>query len=175
MLFRSRLLDHSKEVAVTDRGGLELLDVVFRTLNASALRKSRREECEDLLREIASRGGMHGEDRREKARKMAESIIEDYQKETRALEERLAELSRASQLASLENVRARPGDLLDHIHWAGWEEEKEEMEKHRASMRESNLRVMEKRFGFDLAKQLNDRLRRDIAVAGQIPDRKSVV
>lgn len=165
-----RLLDHSKEVAGTDRGGLELLGVVSRTLDASALRKSRREECEDLLREIAPRGGVHGEDRREKAREMAESMIEDYQKETRALEERLVELSRESQLASLENVRVRPRDLLDHMNWAGREEENEEMEKHRASMRESNLREMERRFGFDLAKQLNDRLKRNIAAAGQIPD-----
>ena len=165
-----RLLDHSKEGAGIDCGGLELLGVVLRTLKANALRKNRREECENLLREIESRGGVHGEDRREKARRMAETMIEDYQKETRALEERLVELSRAPQLASLENVRAQPGDLLDRINWAGREEEKEEMEKHRASMRESNLREMERRFGVDLAKQLNDRLRRDIEAAGQIPD-----
>mgnify|MGYP003306306950 CR=1 FL=1 len=104
-----------------------------------------------------SRGGVHGEDRREKAREMAESMIDNYQKETRASKERLVKLSRASQLASLENVHVRPGDLLDHINWGGREEEKEEMEKHRESMRESNLRDMERRFVFDPAKQLNDR------------------
>ena len=143
--------------------------MVFRTLKASALRKSRREECWGLLREIGWGDGADGEDSREKARRMAESMIEDYQKETGALGERLVELSGASQLGSMENVLVRPEDFLDHTSQEDPEQENDEMEKHRASMRESNLREMERRFGFDLAKQLNDRLRRDIAAAGQIP------